>query len=50
MANYNIKNLDRDAWLRDTFPEWGTWLNEEIDAEVVPQGKQPGSARARPDH
>ena len=39
MATYNINELDRDAWLRDTFPEWGTWLNEEIDAEVVPEGK-----------
>ena len=39
MAQYNIQELDRDDWLRNTFPEWGTWLNEEIDAEVVPEGK-----------
>ena len=39
MAEYNIAELDRDAWLQNTFPEWGTWLNEEIDAEVVPEGK-----------
>ena len=31
----NVNELTRDDWLRATFPEWGTWLIEEIDAEVV---------------
>ncbi len=39
MAKYNIQELDRDQWLRDVFPEWGTWLNEEIEETKVPEGK-----------
>ena len=26
----NIKDVTRDSWILNTFPEWGTWLNEEI--------------------
>lgn len=33
----DVKNLTRDDWLRATFPEWGTWLNEEIAEEKVPE-------------
>ena len=39
MGELHIKDIDRTRWIMDNFPEWGTWLNEEIDAEVVPQGK-----------
>jgi L-ascorbate 6-phosphate lactonase len=35
----NIKDLTRESWILSTFPEWGTWLNEEIDEEVVEKGK-----------
>lgn len=31
----NIRDYSREDWLRSTFPEWGTWLNEEIEAEIV---------------
>lgn len=31
----NVNDITRDAWILSTFPEWGTWLNEEIDAEFV---------------
>ena len=31
----NIKDIDKDTWLRAVFPQWGTWLNEEIEEEVV---------------
>ncbi|MCD2256356.1 L-ascorbate 6-phosphate lactonase [Lactobacillus sp. CC-MHH1034] len=31
-----VSALSRDDWLRTTFPEWGTWLNESIEAAVVP--------------
>ncbi len=33
-----IRNLTKDAWLRSTFPEWGTWLNEEIEGAIVQPG------------
>lgn len=32
-----ISEINREKWILDTFPEWGTWLNEEISAEVVPE-------------
>ena len=34
----NIHELDKDKWLNAVFPEWGTWLNEEIEEEVVQPG------------
>ena len=27
----DLKDVTRDSWIMSTFPEWGTWLNEEID-------------------
>jgi len=33
-----IDEITRDSWILNTFPEWGTWLNEEIEEEVVPPG------------
>ncbi len=33
-----IDTITRDSWILSTFPEWGTWLNEEIDATVVKPG------------
>jgi len=30
MADKNINNVTRESWILNTFPEWGTWLNEEI--------------------
>ena len=34
----NIKDLDRQAWINDIFPEWGTYLNELIEETKVPEG------------
>ena len=34
----NVKEITRESWILSTFPEWGTWLNEEIEEEVVPEG------------
>ncbi len=34
----NVNELDKDTWLRKVFPEWGTWLNEEIEEEEVKPG------------
>lgn len=30
-----IDEITREKWILGAFPEWGTWLNEDIDAEVV---------------
>lgn len=30
-----LEEITRDSWILSTFPEWGTWLNEEIDSTVV---------------
>jgi L-ascorbate 6-phosphate lactonase len=34
----DVKDINKDKWLRDVFPEWGTWLNEEIEEEQVKPG------------
>lgn len=34
----NIHEITRESWILSTFPEWGTWLNEEIEQEVVAPG------------
>lgn len=33
-----VNEITRDSWILSTFPEWGTWLNEEIEAEQVEKG------------
>lgn len=33
-----IDNITRESWILSTFPEWGTWLNEEIENEKVEKG------------
>ena len=30
-----IDEITRESWILSTFPEWGTWLNEEIQQEKV---------------
>lgn len=30
-----IEKITRESWILESFPEWGTWLNEEIEEEVV---------------
>lgn len=30
-----INEITRESWILNTFPEWGTWLNEEIEETVV---------------
>ncbi len=34
----NVNEISRESWLLSQFPEWGTWLNEEIEQEVVQPG------------
>lgn len=34
----NVKDITREKWILGAFPEWGTWLNEEIDEEKVEAG------------
>jgi len=31
----NVQNITRESWILDVFPEWGSWLNEEIENTVV---------------
>ena len=31
----NVFEITRESWILSTFPEWGTWLNEEIEQEEV---------------
>lgn len=33
-----VNEITRESWILSTFPEWGTWLNEEIEKEVVAPG------------
>lgn len=33
-----VEEITRESWIMNTFPEWGTWLNEEIDNSVVEPG------------
>lgn len=33
-----VSELTREQWILSTFPEWGTWLNEEIEMEEVKPG------------
>ena len=28
-----VDEITRDSWIMSTFPEWGNWLNEEIEIE-----------------
>ncbi|ENC6719792.1 L-ascorbate 6-phosphate lactonase [Vibrio harveyi] len=30
-----VNEITRESWILNTFPEWGTWLNEEIENTVV---------------
>lgn len=30
-----ISEMNRERWIMNTFPEWGTWLNEDIESEQV---------------
>lgn len=34
----NVSDITRESWILATFPEWGTWLNEEIEREEVKPG------------
>ena len=31
----NVKDVTRESWILKTFPEWGTYLNEEIEEAKV---------------
>jgi L-ascorbate 6-phosphate lactonase len=33
-----INDITRESWILGAFPEWGTWLNEEIENEEVKPG------------
>ena len=31
----NVNEITRESWILGSYPEWGTWLNEEIQKEIV---------------
>lgn len=33
-----ISEITKESWIMSTFPEWGSWLNEEIEQEKVAPG------------
>ena len=33
-----VDEITRESWILDTFPEWGTWLNEQIEQTEVDPG------------
>ena len=33
-----VSEMTREKWIMSTFPEWGTWLVEDIENEVVAPG------------
>ncbi len=33
-----VQTITRESWILNTFPEWGSWLNEEIEQEHVAPG------------
>ncbi|MGJ4850067.1 L-ascorbate 6-phosphate lactonase [Bacillota bacterium Meth-B3] len=37
MSN-TVSGITRESWILETFPEWGVWLNEEIEREHVEPG------------
>ena len=39
MSVDNVNDVTEQTWKDEVFPEWGTWLNEEIDRTEVPQNK-----------
>lgn len=34
----SIEDITKEGWMNSVFPEWGTWLNEEIEETEVPEG------------
>lgn len=34
----NVYTLTKEEWILSNFPEWGKWLNEEIEGTVVEKG------------
>lgn len=39
MGVTTVQQVTKQAWKDTVFPEWGTWLNEEIDGTAVEPGK-----------
>ena len=33
-----VERITRESWILENFPEWGTWLNEEIEETEVRRG------------
>ena len=35
----NVNDITREKWILSTFPEWGTYLNEEVEETKPEKGK-----------
>ena len=44
----NVNDVTREKWVLGTFPEWGTWLNEEIAETTVKKELLPCGGWAAP--
>lgn len=43
-----VQTITRESWILNTFPEWGSWLNEEIEQEQVAPAPSPCGGWAVP--
>ncbi|VEC61271.1 L-ascorbate-6-phosphate lactonase ulaG [Klebsiella aerogenes] len=43
-----VQTITRESWILNTFPEWGSWLNEEIEQEQVTPAPSPCGGSAVP--
>lgn len=39
MTERNINQITEQTWINEVFPEWGAWLNEEIDRTTIAKNK-----------
>ncbi len=43
-----VQTITRESWILNTFPEWGSWLNEEIEQEQLRPAPSPCGGSAVP--
>jgi hypothetical protein len=41
------REMSREIWLKEVFPEWGTYLNYEIDSKSSPKRVRCGTSAVR---
>lgn len=43
-----VSEMTRDSWIKATFPEWGTWLVEDIETKSCRRATSPCGGWAAP--